>query len=212
LQRLQIHVAEDGDRRLPVRPGDHPARRRVRSVRARSEEGELTQAPPSVAPTLDTARMSDVEITRGSAADIPRLEPLWVAVHHHHQTAMPELGPYVSDEVTWREHRPMYEDLFRKPDTFLLLASVDGELIGYALVHVMPVEETWIADTWVTGGRIAELESLSVLPEHRGSGIGSRLMEEVHREIGAMGIEDVIIGALPGNEGALRLYERSGYR
>jgi ribosomal protein S18 acetylase RimI-like enzyme len=153
-----------------------------------------------------------VEITRGSADDIPRLEPLWVAVHHQHQAAMPELAPYVSDEVTWREHGPMYEELFRRPDTFLFLASDGDRLIGYALVHVTPDEETWIADTWVTGKRIGELESISVLPEHRGQGIGSRLLDEVDREFDSLGVEDIVIGLLPGNEGALRLYERHGFR
>ena len=156
--------------------------------------------------------MGDVVIERGSAADIPRLEPLWVAVHHQHAASMPELAPYVSDEDTWRERRALYEELFGKPDTILLLASVDGELIGYALVHVTPASGTWVADTWVTGDRIAELESISVLPEHRGKGIGSRLMEECHGEIDALGVTDVIIGLLPGNEGARRLYERHGYR
>jgi hypothetical protein len=34
------------------------------------------------------------EITRGSAADIPSLEPLWVIVYHAHTASMPELGPY----------------------------------------------------------------------------------------------------------------------
>jgi ribosomal protein S18 acetylase RimI-like enzyme len=156
--------------------------------------------------------MDGVAITRGTAGDIPRLEPLWVAVHHQHAASMPELAPYVSDAETWRERRALYEDLFRKPDTFLLLATMEDELIGYALVHVTPASETWIADTWVTGERIAELESISVLPEHRGRGIGSMLMDACHWEIDALGVRDVIIGLLPGNEGARRLYERHGYR
>jgi ribosomal protein S18 acetylase RimI-like enzyme len=156
--------------------------------------------------------MDRVTITSGTADDIPRLEPLWVAVHHQHAASMPELAPYVSDAETWRERRALYEELFRKPATFLLLASLNEELIGYALVHVTPASGTWIADTWVTGDRIAELESISVLPEHRGRGIGSMLMDACHREIEALGVTDVIIGLLPGNEGARRLYERHGYR
>jgi GNAT superfamily N-acetyltransferase len=153
-----------------------------------------------------------VIVTRGTADDIPRLEPLWVAVHHQHAASMPELAPYVSDAETWRERRALYTELFRKPDTFLLLASLANELIGYALVHVTPSSETWIADTWATGDRIAELESISVLPEHRGKGIGSLLMNECHREIDGLGVTDVIVGLLPGNDGARRLYERHGYR
>lgn len=156
--------------------------------------------------------MEDVSITRGGADDIQRLQPLWVAVHHQHVASMPELAPYVSDAVTWSERRALYEELFRKPDTFLYLALVDDELVGYALVHVTSAAETWAADTWSTGERIAELESISVLPEHRGKGIGSVLMDACHRELEAIGVKDIIIGLLPGNEGARRLYERHGYR
>jgi ribosomal protein S18 acetylase RimI-like enzyme len=156
--------------------------------------------------------MEDVSISRRSAADIPRLEPLWVAVHHQHVASMPELAPYVSDAVTWSERRALYEELFRKPDTFLYLALADEELVGYALVHVTPSSGTWVADTWVTGDRIAELESISVLPEHRGKGIGSMLVDACHGAIETLGVKDVIVGLLPGNEGARRLYERHGYR
>ena len=69
-----------------------------------------------------------LSIVRGSIDDVDSLEPLWVAVHHAHAASMPELAPYVSDAETWAEHRPLYVELFEKPDTTLLLAHVDGEL------------------------------------------------------------------------------------
>jgi ribosomal protein S18 acetylase RimI-like enzyme len=151
-------------------------------------------------------------IVKGSIEDVDSLEPLWVAVHHVHAASMPELGPYVSDAETWAEHRPLYVELFEKPDTTLLLARVDGELVGYALLHVEPVGETFIADTWRTGERIGELESIAVAPSHRGQGIGSALLDAVDREFEALGVADVIIGLLPGNDGARRLYESRGFR
>jgi ribosomal protein S18 acetylase RimI-like enzyme len=157
-------------------------------------------------------RNVDVSITRGGAGDIPRLERLWLAVHRHHSESMPELAPYVSDETTWDERRSLYEDLFRKEDTFLLLASIGERLVGYALVHVTRARDTWVADTWATGDRIAELESLSVLPEHRGLGIGEALMNRCHLELANVGVADVVVGVLAGNSGALRFYERLGYR
>ena len=153
-----------------------------------------------------------LSIVRGSIEDVDSLEPLWVAVHRAHAAAMPELAPYVSDAETWAEHRPLYVRLFEKPDTTLLLARVDGELVGYALLHVEPVGETFIADTWRTGERIGELESIAVAPSHRGQGIGSALLDAVDREFEALGAADVIIGLLPGNDGARRLYESRGFR
>lgn len=151
-------------------------------------------------------------IVKGSASDLDSLEPLWVAVHRAHAAAMPELAPYASDAETWAEHRALYAEVFEKPDTVLLLAFDADARIGYALSHVLPVQDTWIADTWRTGPRIAEVESLSVLPEYRGQGIGTALMDALEREIEALGIDDVIVGALAGNEDALRLYRRRGYR
>jgi ribosomal protein S18 acetylase RimI-like enzyme len=125
---------------------------------------------------------------------------------------MPELAPYVSDAETWAEHRPLYVALFEKPDTALFLALLDEALVGYALLHVEPVRGTFVADTWRTGDRIGELESLAVAPEHRGQGIGGALLDAVDHEFDALGVADVIIGLLPGNEGARRLYERRGFR
>ena len=57
------------------------------------------------------------------ADDIDSLEPLWVAVDYAHQEAMPELGPYVDDEETWREHRPLYESLFERPNSYPFLGA-----------------------------------------------------------------------------------------
>jgi ribosomal protein S18 acetylase RimI-like enzyme len=151
-------------------------------------------------------------IAKGSASDLPSLEPLWVAVHRAHVASMPELAPYVSDAETWAERRALYEEVCAKPDTVLLLAYEGDALIGYALGHVLPVQDTWIADTWRTGPRIAEVESLSVLPEYRGQGVGTALMDALERALEALGISDFIVGALAGNEDALRLYRRRGFR
>lgn len=125
---------------------------------------------------------------------------------------MPELAPYVDDSETWRARRSLYEELLSKPDTLLLLASVDDETIGYGVTHVIPVADSWIEDTWTTGDRIGEIESLSVAPEYRGSGLGSELLERLEAHLHDVGVDDVILGALAGNTDAIRLYERRGYR
>jgi GNAT superfamily N-acetyltransferase len=156
--------------------------------------------------------MAPVRIVEGSAKDIPALEPLWVAVHHLHQASMPELAPYVSDAETWAELRGHYDSIFEKAGATLLLAYDGEDLVGYALAHILDVGETFIPDTWRTGARIGELESLAVRESHRGQGIGSALLDAVDEAFEAQGINDVIVGALAGNEGALRLYERRGFR
>jgi ribosomal protein S18 acetylase RimI-like enzyme len=153
-----------------------------------------------------------VELRRGTAADLPLLEPLWVSVHHRHAESMPELAPYVDDRETWAVRSTMYEELLAKPDTILFLAIDGDSAVGYGLAHVLAVADTWIADTWRTGGRIGEIESLAVLPSHRGQGIGTRLLEALESELATIGIRDLILGVLAGNDDAIRLYRRRGYR
>jgi ribosomal protein S18 acetylase RimI-like enzyme len=152
------------------------------------------------------------QLRRGGAEDLDRVEPLWVAVHHRHAETMPELAPYVSDQETWRVRRVLYSELLAKPDTLLLIADVDDTAVGYGLTHVLPVDETWIPDTWVTGSRIGEIESLSVVPQFRGSGLGSEMLRRLEEHLAAQGVEDLFLGALAGNSDAIRLYERRGYR
>ena len=152
------------------------------------------------------------QVRVGSADDLDLVEPLWVAVHHRHIESMPQLAPYVTDAETWVARRKLYEDLLAKPDTLLLLAIVGDETVGYGLTHVMPVADSWIEDTWRTGDRIGEIESLSVLPEYRGGGLGSELLERLETHLHERGVDDLILGALAGNADAIRLYARRGYR
>ena len=148
----------------------------------------------------------------GSGDDLDLVEPLWIAVHHRHTETMPQLAPYVSDEQTWAARRALYEELFTKPDTLLLLAFDDDMAVGYGLAHVLAVEDTWIPDTWVTGARIGEIESLSVLPDYRDGGLGSHLLEGLEEHLRDQGVDDLILGVLAGNSDAIRLYERRGYQ
>ncbi|MGF7237330.1 MAG: GNAT family N-acetyltransferase [Frankia sp.] len=84
----------------------------------------------------DHAGLGPLELRRGSPADLPSLEPLWVSVHHRHAETMPELAPYVDDARTWTVRSALY----------------------------------------------------------------------------IMGVNDLVLGALPGNAAAIRLYERLGFR
>jgi ribosomal protein S18 acetylase RimI-like enzyme len=155
---------------------------------------------------------NEPRLREGSVDDLALVEPLWVAVHHRHAQSMPQLAPYVSDAETWTIRQALYRELLDKPDTLLLLAFDGATAIGYGLAHVLALEDTWIPDTWRTGQRIGEIESLSVLPEYRGSGLGSLLLDRLETHLRARGAPDLILGVLAGNDDAIRLYERRGYR
>jgi ribosomal protein S18 acetylase RimI-like enzyme len=152
-----------------------------------------------------------VTVSFGAAADIESLRPFWLALHHIHQGADPELAPHVDDETSWWRRRALYEHCLKSPDAFLLLLRREDDLIGYALVAVEPDGDVLWSDTWQVGGKVAELETIYVVPEERGRKLGSLLLDIVDAELDARDIHDLAIGAVPGNTAALRLYERRGF-
>ncbi len=153
-----------------------------------------------------------LSITRAGAEALDRLRPLWLALHHHHQAVGGErLGPYVDDDTSWTARRALYAE-FLAGGGFAMLAERDGGLVGYAMVAVKTSTETEFDDTWVSGDRVAEIETLVVLPEARGAGVGSALLDAVDAELESAGVHDVLIGAFATNTEAIRLYERRGFR
>ncbi|GAA2622362.1 GNAT family N-acetyltransferase [Paractinoplanes durhamensis] len=151
--------------------------------------------------------MTDVEISRVGTEVVDRLEPLWLALHEHHQKVAPPAA-YQPREQSWAARRTAYLSWMTSPDSFILIAEREQELIGYAMVHVGDGPD----DTWVTGDKIAELETISVAPAMRGQGIGTLLLDRVDAELAAAGIDDLFIAALQGNDAAIRLYQRRGLR
>jgi GNAT superfamily N-acetyltransferase len=153
-----------------------------------------------------------VTVAFGDTAAIELLRPFWLALHRIHREADPDLAPHVSDETSWSRRRALYQHCLESPDAFLLLVRRDGDLIGYAMVAVEPDGDILWSDTWEVGDKVAELETIYLVPEERGRGLGGFLLDAVEAELESRGIRDLAIGAVPGNTDALRFYERRGYR
>lgn len=90
---------------------------------------------------------------------------------------------------------------------FVVVASVPDAPIGYAFVRVHEGPD----DTLDLGVRWGQVVTLSVLPEHRGAGVGTAIMNEVDRQLAALGIHSVEIDVMHGNDRAREFYERRGY-
>ena len=149
-----------------------------------------------------------MEILRAGAERIHDLQPLWESLSRHHAEVAPELavlGEVRSGADSWAVRRELYEEWLRDPDAFALIAEEQGEPVGYALVHLRGPEETW-----ATGDRVAELETLAVLPGHRGKGIGGALVDRVHEELRRLGVGHFTVSVIASNADAVRFYERLG--
>ncbi|WP_410767134.1 GNAT family N-acetyltransferase [Haloferax sp. DFSO60] len=59
--------------------------------------------------------------------------------------------------------------------------------------------------------RCGRVHNLFVLPERRGSGIGSELLSAAEKQLWANGVESISLDVLAANEDAHRFYRRHGY-
>lgn len=118
--------------------------------------------------------------------EIDAVEPLWNALQEHHSRITPSLAgraPKRDLGDAWRLRRAKYERWLEDPEAFFVIAERRDRPIGYAFVTVGPGYAGW-----QTGDRLAELETLSVLPEHRGDGVGTALLECVWQHLAEMGV------------------------
>lgn len=141
-------------------------------------------------------------------SELDELAPLWRALQDHYATITPMLGHALArdPETSWHNRRAKYAEWLTDPDAFVLIAEDAGGPIGYAFVTVGPGYASWC-----TGDRMGTLQSLSVLPELRRSGIGSELLDAVEEELRRRGVGDLEITTATTNADAQQLFERRGY-
>lgn len=144
------------------------------------------------------------------AADrLDDLEPLWHALREHHGEVAADWLPDVRPRAeSWRRRRAQYAEWLAGGDAFGLVAREDdGRALGYVFVTMGGGSATW-----PVGDRQAEIASLALVPEARGAGVGAALLEAANREAARRGGDAVYLLVAEGNEGAMRFYEREGFR
>jgi GNAT superfamily N-acetyltransferase len=151
------------------------------------------------------------EITMRSSAnaeDLDLLEPLWGALQAHHASVLPTLGdrtPPRSHAESWTRRRQSYERWLSDDETFFLLAEGPDGPVGYAFVTVGAGYAGWRT------GPLAELQTLSVLPQHRGEEIGARLLDAAWSRLEKLGVDEMAITTALANVDSHRFYERHGF-
>jgi GNAT superfamily N-acetyltransferase len=89
-------------------------------------------------------------------------------------------------------------------DGDLLVAELDGRVVGvYQLIVFRHLQ--------ARGGRCAEIESVHVHPDQRGTGVGGALMRDAVERARALGCYRVQLTSNAAREDAHRFYERLGF-
>jgi ribosomal protein S18 acetylase RimI-like enzyme len=107
--------------------------------------------------------------------------------------------------VTERVHDPFFTFFTDdSPPGAVLVAELDGELVGY--IRVLPV--TALPEN----AHVLGVLGLAVAPGARRWGIGSALLAAAEQHARDRGAHKLSLRVLSTNETALRLYERLGFR
>ncbi|MGA3046642.1 MAG: N-acetyltransferase [Terracidiphilus sp.] len=102
----------------------------------------------------------------------------------------------------FRFGRGYMRQLVSSADAATWIAEEDGQMAGFAIVE-------WELET---DGTIAYIQTLEVDPEQRGAGVGAELLRRVEGSARMAGADRIWLHVDAENGGAIRLYERHGYR
>ena len=90
----------------------------------------------------------------------------------------------------------------RNDDVVTWIAEEDGKIAGFSIADF----------DWDTDGLFAYIQTIEVLPEMRGRGIGNELLRRIEESARGRGALAIWPHVEAQNAGAIRLYESHGYR
>jgi len=106
------------------------------------------------------------------------------------------------------EHEERVRSRFTLPQTWLMVADGDGEVVG--ITFGMPARADDGAGDVIPGH--SHLSLVFVLPQRWGRGIGGRLVDAALLEARSRAYEQIQLWTHESNERAQRLYARKGFR
>ena len=146
-----------------------------------------------------------IRISAGSVRDLPDLREAFLSLHEHHRRVS-VVALTEPDDRAWAARAATYEQHFNERRALLHLARAEDRCVGYAFTVLHPGSD----DTFPLGAGYAELYTLTVLSEFRGSGIGTSLLDAVDAELHTRAIPHLTVAVMTRNEAAIRFYRRRG--
>lgn len=102
----------------------------------------------------------------------------------------------------FRFGRRYIRQLVESPNAATWIAEEDTQMGGFAIVE-------WANDGY---GVIAYIQTIEVAPDRRAQGVGGELLRHCEGSAHEAGAQSIWLHVSAENAGAIRLYERNGYR
>lgn len=100
---------------------------------------------------------------------------------------------------------PLYENLYNKDNTCLLVAKVEDKIVGYLFGFLLNSGDSVILTA-------TKLDALFVLEEFRKKGIASALVNEFKCWVIQKQARFIELKACKGNDEAIKLYNKLGFK
>lgn len=151
-----------------------------------------------------------MNLRKARLTDLPQLVNVWQSFMDEHRKTVCEHEPRYNELYTLKKDaQTQIHDYFRRmihSKNALFVVAVEGDtIIGYALAKVknnIPVYA-------VT--HLGELSDLYIAADHRGTGIGRRLLDEADDWFRKQGLTWSTVGVNTANARARTLYKKHGY-
>ena len=138
-------------------------------------------------------------IREAALDELPRIAKLKDQIHEAHVKGRPDL--FVSNH----DLQAFFQNTADK-NCRLLLAEVDGEVVGYALLQYVSRP----ANPYMNARKFVHVHEFCVDENHQRMGIGKRLMEELKTLARRNGYPRIELDVWSFNEGAMQFYEAAG--
>jgi len=148
--------------------------------------------------------LSGITICECQVGDLDEsLRHLWINLAKEMFEIEPITIPSEANSSKWFD---FVKDGLDKKRTLMLIAKAEKKTVGFVSA-TLPREQTFeVAQSF------GVINDLYVLPEFRRKGIGKRLLEECMNRLRTEGFKAVRLSVLPGDENAIRLYQKLGFR
>jgi len=149
--------------------------------------------------------MAPLIIRRATNADLPtlgRLGALLVQQHHDFDSRRFLAG----NRSTPHHYSEFLGSQLADPDVVVLVAEQDQQVIGYTFAAMEGYDYKSLR------GPAGLLHDILVDPDHRGHGVGRRLLDETVSILQQRGARQIVLSTAERNDSAQRLFARLGFR
>ena len=143
-----------------------------------------------------------MQIRRAIIDDIDRLLALLSQVLEVHAELRPDL--FVSG--TTKYSREDLKEMLKDENNPIYVATINDYVVGYAMCEIR------IPTSNMYPNKIFHLDDLCVDEKYRHQGIGEALYKMVVNEAKEQDCYEVTLNAWPGNEAAIKFYEKMGMK